>query len=216
MSVIAFVNQKGGCGKTSGAVHLASWLLANGQSVALFDADVQTSAHRWLGVLDSDIPCYCAPTQDDLIDRVTEAQGSTDYVIVDGPAQLGDVTRAILLIADSAVIPVQPTGLDLDSAIDAVKIVRQARKVRKGDHGPKASLYLSRAVKGSRLKKESADVLNSFEDIPLLRSVIHQRQCIADCYGQAETVFSMSGRSAAESAREYKQLFDEVLELTNG
>ena len=215
MSIIAFVNQKGGCGKTSTAVHFARWLLSQGRSVALFDADIQASAQRWLNVLDCELPCFCAHSQGELIDQVSEVHNQFDFIVVDGPAKLSDVTRAILLTADIAIVPVQPSGLDIDSAIDAVKLIRQARKVRKSDLGPGAALFLSRAVKGSKLKQESTDVLKSFEDVPLLGSVIHQRQCIADCYGQAETVFTMAGRAAADSAREYLHLFTEIMELTN-
>lgn len=215
MAIIAFANQKGGCGKTSTAVHFAQWLIDRDKSIAVFDADSQASAHRWLSTLDSQIPCFQAHTQDDLLDQIPDLQGEVEHVIIDGPAKLSDVTRAILLTADIAIIPVQPTGLDIDSAIDAVKLVRQARKVRKFDHGPRAAIFLSRAVKGSRLKDESIEILNSFEDVPLLSSVIHQRQAVADCYGQSSTVFKSSGRAASDSAREYKALFTKIEELVN-
>ncbi len=43
MTTISFINQKGGCGKSSACVHLAGAFAARGQSVLLIDADPQGS-----------------------------------------------------------------------------------------------------------------------------------------------------------------------------
>ncbi len=69
-----------------------------------------------------------------------------EYVVIDGPGSLAEVTRAIVLLADIAIIPCQPTGLDLESASDTVRLISQARLIRKGM--PHSVAFLSRAVKG--------------------------------------------------------------------
>ena len=46
--VIAVVNLKGGCGKSTIAVNLACELAANGDSVLLLDNDAQGTASHWL------------------------------------------------------------------------------------------------------------------------------------------------------------------------
>src|SRR5690606_32432944 len=48
MQVIAFANQKGGCGKTTAAIQLAGALAARGRRVLLVDLDPQ--AHATLGL----------------------------------------------------------------------------------------------------------------------------------------------------------------------
>lgn len=49
MHVLSFVNQKGGCGKTTTAVHLAGALAARGERVLLVDLDPQAHATLALG-----------------------------------------------------------------------------------------------------------------------------------------------------------------------
>lgn len=209
MSIIGIVNQKGGCAKSTTAVHLAYWLQAQGHSVRVIDADAQRSSSIWLKDLEgSEIPVRIIQTADDLLDQIPEVAAEVDYCVIDGPAGLSEATRAILFRADLAVVPCQPTGVDLRSAADAIKLVRQAQSVRNGP--PDAQVFLSRAVKGTRLKEEAIALLEK-SGVPILNSVIHQRQVIADTFGQRATVFTMSGRSATESATEFKKLFTEIV-----
>jgi chromosome partitioning protein len=49
--------------------------------------------------------------------------------------------------------------------------------------------------------------------VTLLKTVIHQKQAIADTSGQSATVWELGTRPASESAREYERLFKEILEM---
>lgn len=209
--IISLVNQKGGASKSTTSVHLAYWLNKQGKNVLVVDADAQQSSSHWIGGMGNPISCKVIQSPDDLLEQVPELASQHDYLIVDGPASLTETTRAILFRSDIAVVPCQPTGVDLRSASDAVRLIKQAQSVRSGP--PKAAVFLSRAVKGTKLKDEAITLLSKTPEVTVLKTVIHQKQAIADTSGQSATVWDLPGRPAAESAREFERLFREILAL---
>ncbi|MBD0302211.1 MAG: AAA family ATPase [Tolypothrix sp. T3-bin4] len=212
MSIIALINQKGGCGKSTTAVHFTYWLATQKKKkVLLVDADAQQSSSEWILGMESPIPYKVVQTPDDLLEQIPELAEQYDLLIVDGPASLAEATRAILFRADLAIVPVQPTGVDLRSASDAVRVIRQAQSVRGGP--PAAAVFLSRAVKGTKLKDEALTLLSKTPEVLLLKTVIHQKQGIADTSGQSATVWNFPGARAKESAQEYERLFKEILTM---
>jgi len=210
MPVIAFVNQKGGCAKSTTCVHFAFWLTRKKHRILVVDADAQRSSSIWLESLDTQIPSRVIQSSDELLEEIPGLATQCDYLLIDGPAGLSEASRAILFRTDLALVPCQPTGVDLRSASDAVRLIRQAQSVRNGP--PAAAVFLSRAVKGTKLLDEAMTLLGKTE-VPILKTVVHQKQTIADTFGQGAVVWELSGRPAAESAREFDGLFKEVMEL---
>lgn len=210
VAIVAFVNQKGGCAKSTTAVHYAHWLVQQGKSVLVVDADAQRSSSQWCSKMEPAIATHVLQSPDDLLDQLTDLAATVDYLVVDGPAGLSEATRAILMRADLAVVPVQPSGIDVQSAADAVRLIKQAQSVRQGP--PKAVMFLSRAVKGTKLKTEAMELLGKLTPtIKVLKSVIHQKQVIADSSGQAATVWDLGGQPAKDSGKEYSRLFKEIM-----
>ena len=209
--LIGVLQQKGGVSKSTTAVHLAHWLARRHHSVHLVDLDSQGTSSFWIQAADTiDVAHTFLPGEPDQVyDKVPEIQSTADYVIVDGPAGLTEPIRAVMLLADLVVIPCQPTAADIRSAADAVHLINQARMVRRNG-SPDARLFISRATKGTKLLDEARSTLQRL-DIPLLGTAITQRQCVADAFGQAVTVFEATTGPALESASEFHHLFTELL-----
>jgi chromosome partitioning protein len=207
--IIVFSNQKGGCAKTTTAIHLACYIASVQKKVHFVDADPQHSAATWLQLMKSPIPVSQLSDANELIEQIPELAQTTDFLVVDGAAGNSESSRAILFTADVAIVPVQPTGLDLHSALEAFRLVRQAQKIRGGL--PKAAVFLSRAQKGTRLRSQALSALSQIPDVILLKTVIHQKQAIADCFTQGAVVWEMSG--ASDSAKEFDALCKEIIGL---
>ncbi|MGH2412871.1 MAG: AAA family ATPase, partial [Microcystaceae cyanobacterium] len=201
--VTALVNQKGGVGKTTIAVHLAYWLSQQGSAI-LVDADVQQSSSNWLD--DLKLPCSVSSDPEDLLDLISELAQQYDAVVVDGPAGLTEVTKAILYSCDLALIPCKPSGLDTHSSNKIIRMLKQAQKIRGGM--PKAALFLNQALKGTVLLKESRELLSQ-TGVPLLSTTIYNRQNISDAPGQGITVWLDSTSAAKSAAADFESLFRE-------
>ena len=165
MSVISIVNQKGGCGKSTTAVHLAYWLAQN-HRVTLIDADSQQSSSVWLANLSKTIPHTAILDPEGLFEAIETAREEYDMVVVDGPGSLSEITKTILDVSDLSLVPCQPSGLDLSSSNKILQVIRQRQKVRGGQ--PIVGLFLSRAVKGTLLLKETQQALGEDHRFPLI------------------------------------------------
>jgi chromosome partitioning protein len=98
------------------------------------------------------MPSVVIDDPDDLFDQIGKLSEEYDSVVVDAPSVLGEPAKSVLLSVDLALVPVQPSNLDLLSAKDIVRLVQQAQKIRKG--APKAAMFLSRASRGTVLMRK--------------------------------------------------------------
>jgi chromosome partitioning protein len=204
--LFAFTNSKGGVGKSTLAVHSTVWLAEKGKRVALVDADVQGSSSAWLREASPETTLVRLATPDDVLEQVPIIQAEFEHVIIDGPAGLSELTRAILLLADVTFLPCTPSVLDLRAVNDAIRVVRQVQNIRKGP--PKALLIPNRIQVQYRLSQELLETAKSLE-IPA-SSGLRLRQAYADAAGQGTVVWHMGPR-AIDAAVEIQQLFKELL-----
>lgn len=94
MRVIAIVNQKGGCGKTTTTVNLAGALAADGNRVLVVDMDPQAHATLALGLEPDELEA-------NLYEVLVEPAGATrlDSVIIDVTEQIDVAPSSIVLSA---------------------------------------------------------------------------------------------------------------------
>lgn len=210
--LIALANSKGGVGKSTISVHLAVMAHERGRKVALIDADAQESSSRWIKDLESPFPVHRLQTPDDVIEHADEIVRGFDLVIADGPAGLSEVTRALLMVADLALLPCGPSALDLRALQDALRVVGQARKIRRG--APQACVIPNKLQTGYRLSHELLDAAGRLS-VPSLEG-LKLRQAYADAAGQGTVVWRLprTDEATQEFQRLYEQIDDHEKEIT--
>lgn len=203
--IFAFTNSKGGVGKTTLAVHLAVWLTGQARRVAFVDADVQASSSAWMAEAAATTRVFRFHTPDDILEQVPGLRDQFDDVVIDGPAGLSEVSRAILFVADLTLLPCGPSVLDLRAATDAIRVVRQAQVIRHGP--PRAMLVPNKLQARFRLSQELVQATGSL-GIPSVGG-LRLRQAYAEAAGQGKVVWQL-GPAASAAANEIKILFEEV------
>ncbi|MCB1095902.1 MAG: ParA family protein [Verrucomicrobiae bacterium] len=204
--IVGVLNSKGGVGKTTIAVHLAVWLMEQGYATAFVDSDAQKSSTEWIAGLDTAIPVTSVLSSKELIDELRAQDKAADFVVVDGPAGLSEITRTIMLYADVILFPCGPSALDLRAAFAAIKKLGEAQTLR--SKNPARVYFVPNKVqKNQRLSRE---LLNVSEDLGLgLAGWLGLRQAFADAAGQGTVVWKM-GRRAEKATFEITKLFKEV------
>ncbi len=202
--IVALTNSKGGVGKSTLAVHLTGWWHEQGRPVALVDADAQGSSSVWLQEAIPHLPVFRLETPDDVLEQAPILARSFDPLVIDGPAGLSEVTRAILLVADVALLPCGPSVLDLRAVHDALRVVNQARQIRQGP--PEPVLVPNKLQVHYRLTQELLETVKALGVSAL--GGLRLRQAYADAAGQGTLVWRLGPRGEAAAA-ELKTLFEE-------
>jgi len=85
MPIISFANPKGGAGKTTSALLLASELASRGAQVTIIDADPEKWISQWgkLPGKPDNMTIIADVTEDGIVDQIEQAAETAQFVIVD-------------------------------------------------------------------------------------------------------------------------------------
>ncbi|MCO6185192.1 ParA family partition ATPase [Rhizobium sp. L1K21] len=209
--IVALLNQKGGVGKTTLALHLAGEWARRGDRVTLVDADPQGSALDWSEQrAREDLPRRFGTiglARDTLHREVPELARTVDHIVIDGPPRVAGLMRSALLSADLVLIPVQPSPFDGWASAEILRLIEEARIFR-----PQliVRFVLNRCATRTIIARETSQALSD-QDPPAMRTTIGQRVVYATAAQIGRLAFEIDGDSQA--ANEIATLAAEIREL---
>jgi chromosome partitioning protein len=203
---IAILSEKGGVGKSTLALSLATASHLGGARTLLIDADKQGSTTWWSAQrTDPALDGLTVVKQDVALrlPRFRELARDYDCVVIDGPPRLGDVTRSAACFADVALIPLQPGAFDMVATGETLALLDTADGVRADlGKGPiRRCLALNRAVSGSSIARQTPGLMEGAGE---LVGVVHQR--LAFTYATANGSSVLLAEPNGEAAREVRRL----------
>jgi chromosome partitioning protein len=204
---IVFTNSKGGVGKSTLAAHLAIWLFDRGYKVALLDSDEQQTASRWVRAAEPGITVVVATEMEAIQTAKAALLESHDIVIADTPGRESESARTVTLLADLAIVPLQPSKPDLRAIKDALKTIRLAKEIT-GGYRPDAVIVLNLTAKGDVQTRALREQLKA-SGFPVARAEIRRLNALRDACDTAVTRMKIS--EGGEAACDVDALFSELL-----
>ena len=195
MTILSFLNQKGGVGKTTLSIHIATALADHG-TVLLVDADPQGSALDWKAqrTADSKFPVIGLP-KPTLHREVSDLGQNYDWIVIDGPPRGNELAKSAVAASDIVLIPVQPSPFDIWAAQDILDILDECRVVYPN---VEARFIINRLFVGTKLGAEVNEVLAGLP-IPVLQTAIRNRTEYAKAVREGKTALETEPSSAAAS-----------------
>ncbi len=206
--VISLVNQKGGVGKTTVAINLASGLALRGFSVLLVDSDPQGSVLQWHSIHNQELLHVERLTQRFDGADFRKRTSRRDYVLMDAPPAISDITVNVLDVTDLVIIPVGPSALDLWSS---KRVLELFEKSRKKDLRRKSKVLICRKIPGTRLGREAREAVGIY-GLEIVPVEISQRIAYVEAMTAGLSVLQYAPTSAA--ADEVNALCDYVVNLS--
>lgn len=211
MKTIAFICQKGGTGKTTLAISLATAAIADGLTVAIIDLDPQVSACEWSDIRQADAPIVidAQPARIEAVIKRAHAMG-VDLLLLDTAGRTEQAALAGARVADLVLVPLQPSVIDLKTIRATSDLINLA------GNKPRAAVLTRVKAFGNR-HEETAKWLEQ-QGMPVCPITIGDRITFQDAYarGRGASETEPRGKAAAEIRQVYKYVSIQVGLLQQG
>ncbi len=219
--IVAFVNQKGGVGKSTLTTNVAAILGAK-YNVLLLDTDSQGSSEDWgvarINKLQSENKLRGFSKHYRGIKKATEVStdleeiaASYDILIVDTPGRNELVSLGVIAAANLVIIPLTPGNFGFWSSEVTQELIQKVAVARPADFA--ARLLLNMRDKRKNISKEAETLLRDL-DIPVMRASVGYRN-IFEASSDGLSVLEIRARTESdrEGQREMKELVTEIEEV---
>lgn len=216
--IILIGGKKGGSGKSTITINLASELARQKKDVMIVDTDRQSSTAEWTTERirnQSTLPeIFCVQKYNEIHTTLLDLNKRYEYVLVDTAGRDAPELRSAMIVANKLLIPVRPSQLDLNTIPDMQKIIQESKLVNP-NLITLAVLSMAPTNPIVNEAKEAQEFLAEFPSITLLKTIVRDRKIYRDAVSEGLGVVEIDKTS--ESARKAKkEIQDLVKEIFNG
>lgn len=209
--VIGVIQVKGGAGRSTVSTNLAGELSKLGSTV-LVDCDMpQGTSASWYAMRqqagrEEGLEIETASSHRELV-NIIERHDKAEFIILDGPPRIAELTRFILAVADLALVPLGASKAEVWASTDILEIIKEAKKqaVRVN-----ARMVWTRMRPNTRLSREVTDLAAAELRLPELETKLALRVAYPEALGDGLTA-AEAGDAAAKA--EAALLVTECLKL---
>jgi chromosome partitioning protein len=197
MKVIAVVSQKGGAGKTTLAVHLATEA-AKSHVALILDTDPQATASRWgewrdhadPEVIDCGAPSLLAGK------LAKAAELGADLAVIDTPPHADAMARQAARLADLILIPCRPRAFDLAAIEATAELVKSSRN-------PAFVVFNAGPPRGPLIYRDAAELITDGFGLAIAPVVLPERAAFhhSAAAGRTAPEHDTGGKAADEIQR---------------
>lgn len=199
MQAIALISQKGGVGKTTLAIHLATAFSMAGYNTLLLDLDPQASAAEWKDARPDEMPAVIAVPPSRLPKVIEDAKKvGADVLIIDTAPHSEGTALTAARAADLILVPCQPSIMDLRALRKTAELLEHVSK-------PTYAVLNGVASQGS-VADEAAKAITQQFTLPVSPVRFGDRVAYNRCLitGLTAQEYEPEGKAAQEVAELYK------------
>jgi chromosome partitioning protein len=226
MAVIVFASSKGGVGKTTAALTLASVIAHHATDVVLLDCDPNGPLKQWATEWPELVPNHIkvfSPTAKELPNAIDHAASNVPLVIVDLEGTKGIEVNVGMGRADLALVPMQSSQLDANQAANVVTLIEHQAAVFKRPIPYRVFFSRTSAAIHTRTERAlEAELLSA--GLPAMKSRLIEREAFRLPFRIGGTIYNLDRRDiknpraaiadAEGFAAEIQEILEEIMNVS--
>lgn len=209
--IITIANEKGGSGKSTLCLNLATKLLLENQEVIVLDTDIQKSIETFVNIrLDKDIKCFSLFNRTgNITDTIKQMISKYENIIIDTKGEDSKESRKAMLLSDLVIVPTTPSQLDISVLAEMFERIGEIQSI---NENLKACIVMNRIPPVPYLREKKAMrefILENKEslNIELLESIISERISLKRCVSEGLSICEYIDEKAK---KEFNKFYFEI------
>jgi chromosome partitioning protein len=217
MATIVLANPKGGAGKSTTALVLATTLAAQDASVAILDCDPNRPIMKWQSRRTAPAPVTVIGdvTENTIVKVVAEESARRQFVFVDLEGTASRLVSRAISRADLVLVPIQPSPLDSEEGARALGLIAEEEEVL--GRRIKSAVILTRTSPAIPTKHQKSIIAGLREaGLHLFNTQVNQRQAFQSMFASGSTLDELSAAEVnglGEAQKNAMSLAGELLDV---